>query len=67
LVYDLADHVGGGGVTNSDRGEDDMSDLSNDQPLDAEVNLDALDYRRIEERIGASKPDGGVSAFNSSI
>jgi hypothetical protein len=69
LVYDLADNVGGGGATNSGGGEDNiMSDLcNNDQPLDAEVNPSSVDYRRIEERIGAGKPDGGVSAFNSSI
>jgi hypothetical protein len=37
-------------------------------PLDAKVNLDDAEYRRIMNRIiVADEPGGTVSAFNSSI
>jgi hypothetical protein len=40
-----------------------------DLPLDAEVNVDALEYERIMCRIlsAGDQPDTEVSAFNSSI
>ena len=40
-----------------------------DLPLDAEINIDALEYERIMRRIGITddEPDIEVSAFNSSI
>ena len=40
-----------------------------DLPLDAEVNVDALEYERIMRRIfnRGGEPDTEVSAFNSSI
>jgi hypothetical protein len=70
LVYDLADHVGGGGATNSGGGARlPMSsafaeeEISIEQRLDAEVNLDDVEYQRIVDRIGAD----AVSRFNSSI
>jgi hypothetical protein len=48
-----------------------MSDLAeiDDLPLDAEVNLDDIEYARIMRRIdsGDGEPGATVSAFNSSI
>jgi hypothetical protein len=40
-----------------------------DLPLDAEVNVDAIEYERIMRRIRSAgdQPDTEVSAFNSSI
>jgi hypothetical protein len=71
--YNLADHVGGGGVPNIGGGARlPMSTLrvyQDDLPLDAEVNVDALEYERIMRRIfnRGGEPDAEVSAFNSSI
>jgi hypothetical protein len=75
LVYDLADHVGGGGATNSGGGaRQPMLSESTDRgtiidiPLDAEVNPEDADYQRTKNRvIGAGQPGIRVSAFNSSI
>jgi hypothetical protein len=88
--YNLADHVGGGGVTNIGGGaqlpmstvyaaqvstvyadqviESDLPDLL-DLPLDAEVNVEDVEYAAIMRRIGISDGEPGtkVSAFNSSI
>jgi hypothetical protein len=80
--YNLADHVGGGGVTNIGGGaqlpmstvlvdlviKSDLIDL-HDLSLDAEVNLDDAEYARIMRQIGLSdgEDDTTVSAFNSSI
>lgn len=71
--YNLADHVGGSGVPNIGGGAQlPMSTLrvnQDDLPLDAEVNIDALEYERIMRRIcsAGDQPDTEVSAFNSSI
>jgi hypothetical protein len=76
LVYDLADHVGGGGATNSGGGARlPMSSIPTDADqdniallFDFEGNLDAVDYRRIMDRIIKADEYGDpVSAFNSSI
>jgi hypothetical protein len=76
LVYALADHVGGGGATNSGGGARltmsstlaDAGQSKIDPPLDAEVNLDDVEYRRTMDRVtGGDEPGGTVSAFNSSI
>jgi FXSXX-COOH protein len=80
--YNLADHVGGGGVTNIGGGAQlpmstlqvdpvitsDLTDL-HDLSLDVEVNLDDGEYARIMRRIGLGDGEPGttVSAFNSSI
>jgi hypothetical protein len=69
-------HVGGGGAANSDGGArlpmssklKDAGQSHTDLPLDAEVNVDDVEYRRIMDRIiEADEPGGTVSAFNSSI
>jgi hypothetical protein len=71
--YNLADHVGGGGVPNIGGGAQlPMSTLrvnQDDLPLDVEVNVDALEYERIMRRVAnrVGEPDTEVSAFNSSI
>ena len=77
--YNLADHVGGGGVANIGGGAQlpmptptvyvDQVTESGDLPLDIEVNIDDAEYARIMRRISSSggEDDTGVSAFNSSI
>lgn len=46
----------------------DMSDIR-DLPLDAEINIDDVEYAHIMRRIGIveGEPGTSVSAFNSSI
>jgi hypothetical protein len=46
----------------------DMSDIRN-LPLDAEINIDDVEYAHIMRRIGIAEGEPGtsVSAFNSSI
>jgi len=46
----------------------DMSDIR-DLPLDAEINIDDVEYAHIMRRIGIAEGEPGtsVSAFNSSI
>jgi hypothetical protein len=71
--YNLADHVGGGGVPNIGGGAQlPMSTLRGNQddlPLDAEGNVDPLECERIMHRIFGTgdECDTEVSAFNSSI
>ena len=76
LVYALAEHVGGGGATNSGGGARlpmspktvDVDQLDYDLALDVVVNIDPVEYRRIMGRIMTTSPsDSPVSAFNSSI
>jgi hypothetical protein len=75
LVYDLADHVGGGGATNSGGGarlpmptiSADVEQHDFDLSFDDEVTVDADEYRRIMGRIRSDEREGMVSAFNSSI
>ena len=71
--YNLADHVGGGGVATISGGAQlPMSTLcvvQVDLPLGADVDIDDAEYARIMRRIGNGDGDTDteVSAFNSSI
>jgi hypothetical protein len=76
LVYDLADHVGGGGATNSGGGARlrmsskpiDVDQHDFDLAFDVEFNFDSVEYCRIMDRIMTpDQPGGKVSVFNSSI
>ena len=55
-------------TTYADAVTSDMSDIR-DLPLDAEINIDDVEYAHIMRRIGLAEGEPGtsVSAFNSSI